>query len=189
MTDSTPMEITLADVSERLDRLGIEYMVTGSFAMGMFSTARTTFDLDIVIEIEAGDADRIADEFAGEYYIDPVSVRNAVSSRSMFNIIHNETVVKVDCIVLKPDPLETDKFHRRVLIKMCDRPFWFTTKEDLIVSKLQWARNTHSEMQFRDIRNLLETGVDEAFIMDLVERSRLRDAWKAFEEWKTQAEK
>lgn len=51
------------------------------------------------------------DEFAGEYYIDPVSVRNAVSSRSMFNIIHNRTVVKVDCIVLKRDPLETKSLN------------------------------------------------------------------------------
>jgi len=34
---------------------------------------------------------------------------------------------------------------------------WFITAEDLILAKLLWALDSHSEMQIKDIRNLLAT--------------------------------
>jgi len=56
MIESNEMLATLKDVAERLDDLGIEYMVTGSFAMSSYATARTTMDIDIVLEINSADA-------------------------------------------------------------------------------------------------------------------------------------
>ena len=46
MVESNEMLVTLKDVAERLNDLGIEYMVTGSFAMSAYATARTTLDID-----------------------------------------------------------------------------------------------------------------------------------------------
>jgi len=41
----------LKDFVSRVDALGISYMVTGSLAMSVYITARTTMDIDVVIEI------------------------------------------------------------------------------------------------------------------------------------------
>ena len=58
MIDTNEMVATLKDVTKRLGELGIEYMVTGSFAMSSYTTARTTLDIDVILEIAGPDAQR-----------------------------------------------------------------------------------------------------------------------------------
>jgi hypothetical protein len=41
---------------------------------------------------------------------------------------------------------------------------WIVAKEDLILSKLVWARPSASELQLRDVRALLASGADEAYL-------------------------
>lgn len=189
MIDSNEMVATLKDVTNRLSELGIEYMVTGSFAMSSYTTARTTLDIDVILEISGADADRFQRAFEGDYYVDATSIRRAVDRRSMFNIISNSTLVKIDCIVRKPTEFERKKFERRRRAAIGGVEFWLISKEDLIVSKLEWAKETYSELQFRDIRNLIESGADEVPIQNAIADLGLEETWKAFEEWKTQAPK
>lgn len=56
MSGTNEMLATLGDVIGRLDDLKIPYMVTGSFAMSTYITARTTLDIDVVIEIGGVDS-------------------------------------------------------------------------------------------------------------------------------------
>ena len=55
------------------------------------------------------------------------------------------------------------EFDRRQKIQILDFATWIVSKEDLIISKLFWAKDSHSELQLRDVKNLLATGFD-AFI-------------------------
>ncbi len=189
MIEQNEMVSTLIDVAERLDGLGIKYMVTGSFAMASYVTARTTMDIDIVLEIKASDASRFEQKFIGDYYVDVLSIVRAYEHQSMFNIINNTTLVKVDCILKKQDAFEIEKFERRQSSEIGGLKFWVIGKEDLILSKLRWAQNTHSERQFEDIRNLLESGADDSFLSAHIDRIGLKDVWMAFEEWKIRVEK
>ncbi|MDM7921920.1 MAG: nucleotidyltransferase [Pyrinomonadaceae bacterium] len=189
MIDTNEMVATLKDVTTRLGELGIEYMVTGAFAMSGHTTGRMTLDIDVVIEIKAGDAGRFEEKFAEDYYVDAISIRRAVNRGAMFNIINNETLVKIDCIIKKDSTLETEKFARRKRSQIGGVEFWVISKEDLIVSKLEWARGTHSELQFRDIRNLIESGADAALIRKAIIEAGLEETWEAFEKWKIQAAK
>ena len=43
---------------------------------------------------------------------------------------------------------------------------WITSREDLILSKLVWARDTGSEMQLRDVRTLIDEPVDWLYLKD-----------------------
>lgn len=189
MIEQNEMVATLVDVSERLNRLGIDYMVTGSFAMATYVPARTTIDIDMVLEITAADAQRFEREFAGDYYVTSSSIRRAAERESMFNIISNSTFVKVDCIVRKRNAFEIDKFDRRQRSKIGSTKFWVICKEDLILSKLSWAANSHSERQFEDIQRLLESGADQEFLRGMISELHLADVWKALGEWKTRAAK
>jgi hypothetical protein len=189
MIETNEMVATLKDVTLRLSDLGIEYMVTGSFAMSVYTTARTTMDIDVILEISDSDAERFERRFVGDYYVDASSIRRAKYHGSMFNIINNDTLVKIDCIIKKQTSFEAEKFKRRKRSKTGGVEFWVISKEDLIVSKLEWAKGTHSEIQFRDIRNLIETGANESFIRNAIVELGLEDAWDAFKKWKTQAKR
>lgn len=180
---------TLEDAIGRVQDLGIEYMITGSVAMSAYATARTTMDIDVIIELRALDAARFESKFIDDYYVDAASIEDARARQSMFNVFNLRTGVKVDFIIRKQNVLEVEKFGRRRHSKIGNNDYWVINKEDLILSKLNWAKDSHSEMQFRDIRNLLESGADEGFIMRTIARHGLSEVWNTFNEWKIRIEK
>jgi hypothetical protein len=187
----TPLSMTetLKDFVSRVDELGINYMVTGSLAMSVYITARMTMDIDVVIEIRPTDAERFAEQFVDSYYVNPNSIRRSIDDQSMFNIVNQLYGVKIDCIPRKDDEFSRERFRRRVMASIDDVRFWAITKEDLVLAKLIWASESHSEVQFRDISNLVDSGYDLGYVNYWSERLYLGDTWKALSEWKTQAAK
>ena len=87
----------------------------------------------------------------------------------------------------KRDRFELEKFSRRQSAEVGGVEFWVIGKEDLILSKLKSASGSHSPKQFEDIERLLETGVDDRFLSDNIEKLDLREVWEAFGRWKIQA--
>lgn len=52
------------------------------------------------------------------------------------------------------------------------------SKEDLIISKLWWAKESDSELQRRDVRNLAGTGCDTEYIERWTKQLELHSLWK-----------
>jgi len=145
----------LKDVAAKLESAGIEYMMTGSMAMALYATPRMTRDIDIVIHISTADIGILIGIFRNDFYIEEESVRFAVSSHGMFNVIHNESIVKFDFIVRKDEDYRIEEFHRRKRIDVEGVPVWVVTPEDLMLSKLVWAKRSQSELQLRDVRQMM----------------------------------
>jgi hypothetical protein len=154
----------LRDVSQRLAAGGIEFMLTGSMAMNFYAQPRMTRDIDLVVKLAADQADLLISLFESDYYVDRRAVSSAIAHRSLFNLIHNETIIKFDCIVLKDQQYRQEEFARRQKIRLGDFETWIVTREDLILSKLYWARNSRSELQFRDVKNLLSPDCDMSYL-------------------------
>jgi len=152
------------DVSHRLNEAGIRFMITGSMAMNFYAQPRMTRDVDLVVELGAADVQRIIDCFAPDYHVSSAAVHDAISHESMFNLIHEESVIKVDFIIRKQSPYRLAEFERRQRIHIEDFVTWIVSKEDLIISKLDWARDTRSPQQLGDVRNLVATGCDVAYV-------------------------
>jgi hypothetical protein len=165
--DAGPMITELdviADISRRLELLGIHYMLTGSVAMNYYAEPRMTRDIDIVVEVTTTDAARLVQELSPDYYIDVDTVKEAVANESMFNILHLEGVIKVDCIIRKSSEYRGLEFNRRAKIKIGNASTYIVSKEDLILSKLYWARDSRSEMQIKDVKNLMQSGYDAEYL-------------------------
>ncbi len=73
----------------------------------------------------------------------------------MFNVIHNEAIVKVDFIVRKNSEYRKLEFSRRKYFDFEGMKIAIVSPEDLVISKLFWAKESHSEMQIKDIKNLM----------------------------------
>lgn len=145
-------------VCQKLEHANIPYMLTGSFAANFYAVPRMTRDIDIVVEIdEPSDASILMRLFQNEFYIDKTSIIEAMKTHGMFNIIHNGTVVKIDFIIRKDTPYRLTEFQRKNRVLFDGTPLWIVAPEDLIISKLFWTKDSLSEMQIRDIRNLLES--------------------------------
>ena len=176
---------TLRDFVDKVDALGISYMVTGSFAMSAYGEIRYTRDIDIVVRLSEGNALLMVNAFASDYYVSETSVRRAVQRRSMFNMIRQPFGEKIDCIVQKDSEFARTSFDRRQLVKVSTVEFWTTTKEDLIIAKLDWSRDSRSEMQIRDIANLTSNEYDSNYVQTWIDRLELSEIWNAVDLWKT----
>lgn len=161
----------LGDCAERLERLNIAYMLTGSMALAHYAIPRTTADIDIVIEISTADVDKFIEEFEPDYYVPHNRIRDAIARSKMFNILNQKTIIKVDCVVRKNEKFQIEAFSRRQRINYAGNfEVWIIGKEDLILSKLNWAKNTHSEMQMRDVASILRNDYDENYVEMWAER-------------------
>jgi hypothetical protein len=166
------------DVSARLEGAGIGYMLTGSMAMNYYAQPRMTRDIDVVVALRPADAALVVRLFSPDYYVSREAVDSSIAQQSMFNLIHNESVIKVDCIVRKQSEYRLTEFNRRQRIKIEDFETWIVSKEDLILSKLFWARDSHSELQLRDVRNLVSTGCDRDYIQQWTEELGVTSLWR-----------
>jgi hypothetical protein len=155
-------------VTERLDAAGFLYMVSGSVAMNFYAQPRMTRDVDIVVALQAQDAARFSSLFEADFYCDAEDVREAIAHRSLFNLVHLDKSVKIDVIVRKDSPYRREEFARRRRMSVENFALWVVSREDLVLSKLDWAKESHSELQLRDVRNLLSSVSD--LDMDYVDR-------------------
>ena len=158
-------------ITSRLDSIGVPYMMTGSMAMAIYSIPRMTRDIDLVVEVEPIDVDKIVNLFSEDCYIDRDSVVQAVDAHSTFNIIHNEWVIKADFIIRKNEEYRREEFSRRQKIVIDDTAIFVVSVEDLILSKLIWGKQSLSELQLNDVRQMISTV------------SKLD--WKYIEKWAT----
>lgn len=166
-------------VSERLDAQGLRYMLTGSFAMAFYATPRMTRDLDLVVEVGAGAIDSLVQAFTEDFYVDLDAARDAVSRGRLFNLMHLESAIKVDLIIRKDDEFRRLELEHRKRMDIAGFRTWVVSREDLILSKLVWARDADSELQRRDVRALWHPSVDREYLQRWAERLQVQDELEA----------
>jgi len=147
----------LKEVIGRLDAAKLPYMVTGSIAGNFYTIPRMTRDIDIVVELLERDVDRFILLFEKDFYLEPRTVRDAVMNQGMFNLIHDQFIIKIDFVVRKETPYRRREFSRRRKVTVEGQDIYFVAPEDLILSKLPWAKDSRSEIQLSDVRNLLDS--------------------------------
>ena len=154
-------------VISRLETAHIPYMLTGSVAANYYGVPRMTRDIDLVIEVSPHEAGRLTKLFRADFYIEPDAVERAANERLMFNAIHMTLIVKVDFIVRKDSEYRHEEFRRRRCVMIDGVATHIVAPEDLIISKLDWARDTRSEVQMTDVRNLLDAvpDLDHEYLM------------------------
>lgn len=168
-------ESVLKDVTERFEKLKIPYMLSGSMAMVSYAMMRMTNDIDIVIEAKSEDAEKIIKEFEPDYYVPQNRVKDAIYRGNMFNLLHQEKIVKIDCVLRKDDEFQILAFSNRKKIKFTDFDIWTISREDLILSKLNWAKKSRSEMQMRDVASIIRNGYDKEYVEVWAEKLGVKD--------------
>lgn len=153
-------------ISDRLETAGIPFMLTGSFALGYYATPRMTRDLDFVVALVVNQVDKVVDLFSPDFYVDEDAARDAIKSQRMFNLMHFASGIKVDLIVRKDAEYRQVEFARRKPVRLGGISTWIASREDLILSKLVWARDAQSELQKRDVRTLLDESVEWSYVRE-----------------------
>jgi len=149
----------LKRVVAELERLSIEYMVTGSHASSLQGAPRSTHDVDFVIAMPGSATVDLARAFPPpEFYLDEQSIRDALNGLGQFNLIHVNEGDKVGFWLLTDDPYDQVRFDRRRVVTIDGMAVAVSTPEDTILQKLRWATTGggFSEKQFKDALSVYE---------------------------------
>lgn len=157
------MEITnpgqvLIGVSRILDKLNIPYLVTGGVAVLLWGRPRFTADIDLVVELPAIKADALKVallELSEGGYVDKEAMLDAIQHKGEFNFIDGETGIKVDFWISKEDAFNKSRMGRRIPKTIMEQVIFFSSPEDLILSKLQWRAKSRSTRHTEDIQSIL----------------------------------
>src|SRR5258706_15819354 len=109
-----------------------------------------TRDIDLVIALEATEAEQLIGALGAEYHADVGAITEAIRGARPWNIIHLPSVVKIDLIPRKDTHYRRAEFERRRLVELAGAQLWIVGVEDLKLSKLEWSRESRSEHQRLD---------------------------------------
>lgn len=156
-----PLEVTLK-VTDVFESLGVRYLIAGSLASTLYGMVRTTQDSDIVAEMRPKHVHAFVSALQGEFYIDEEMIAESIQRNSSFNIIHRETMFKVDVFIPHPRPFlqaQLDRAQRQTFSLATEMSARFASPEDTILAKLEWYRmgGEVSDRQWRDILGVLKT--------------------------------
>lgn len=152
----------LNPVVRAFQELGITYHIGGSVASSAYGIARATLDVDLVADLPEQRIGPLVQRLQEAFYVDEDRVRDAVRRRSSFNIIHLESMIKVDVFVLKGRPYDRVAFARGRMECIDEaqpgQEYKIASPEDVIISKLDWSRQGEgvSERQWNDVLGILK---------------------------------
>ena len=179
----------LVYVAELLERLEIPYHVGGSVASSAHGMYRASADIDFVIDPTSDQLEALARAMEPGFYVNRTAMTEALSSRSTFNAIHDETSFKIDFFIKGAAPFDAEELRRSIRQAIGDEQghaVLLKSPEDTVLRKLEWFRRGGevSERQWQDVLSVLAASsgqLDETYlarwsrelgIADLLDRAR-----------------
>lgn len=172
-------------VAEFFESQGIPYRVVGAMASMAYGEPRFTNDVDMVAELKLENVAALCAAFPPpDYYVSEQAVREAVTRRFQFNILHPASGLKVDVIV-PPDTEFARSEARRIkrITSEGEYSAWFSSPEDVLLNKLLFYRlgGGVSDKHLRDIvgmMKVLQEKLDRSYIADWASKLGVTAEWQ-----------
>lgn len=136
-----------------LETYKIPYMITGAWSSIFYGRPRASHDIDFVVEIPREDVGRVVKSLKAlpdEFLVQQESIMVAVSEKSMFNILHLPTQLKLDFWILTGGEFDQSRFKRKKKVKILGQLMEMATAEDTILQKLIWYKMGEIEKHLID---------------------------------------
>lgn len=157
-----------------LEAEGINYMIVGGFAVSFHNRARTTNDIDLILQIYPRHIKLILKHFP-EWQGFEQSFMESLKRGMLFNITDFETGIRYDFMSYQDSDYNWTAFERREAVNFFDTKCYICSKEDLIISKLKWYNITPSDKQLEDLKFLLlDKGLDMNYITVWVKKLNIK---------------
>lgn len=142
----------------------IPYMITGAWSAIYYGRPRASHDIDFVVELGSQDLARaiyVFEKLPQTFFVQTESIKEAIDEKSMFNVIHLPSSLKLDFWILTDESFDKVRFARRKKVRILDQLMEMASAEDTIIQKLRWYKMGKIEKHL----------VDAAFVYQLQRKS------------------
>lgn len=171
------LALFLAEIVDKFEAAGVEYMIGGSVASSIYGEPRTTRDVDIVIAVDDTSLRELFQRFDRDLvYIDEPTHDQPIRAGQMFNLLDLRGGWKVDLVVRKNRPFSVVEFGRRQQLNVLGVTAWVASVEDVILTKLEWAALSGSSRQIDDVRGIVAVqgeALDVAYLRNWADQLQL----------------
>ncbi len=158
------------------------YALTGSMASSLLGVFRATSDADIVADLKTQHTADFLKALGGAWYAEESVISNAVQRKRSFNIIHLDTMVKVDVFAVLDRPHDRMAFSRKRKLPYFGSDIhevWCCAPEDIVLHKIRWyaSGGRVSERQWQDAIGVLRVqneALDVAYLNHWAEQLGLK---------------
>lgn len=144
-------------------------MITGAWSAIFYGRPRASQDIDFVVELGSGNVQKVLD---------------AVNRKSMFNVLHLPTMLKLDFWILTDEEFDKSRFKRRKKVKILNSFIEMATAEDTIVQKLRWYKMGGIEKHLIDaafVYQIQKTNLDKKYLGFWVKKLKLERYYRKLE--------
>jgi hypothetical protein len=187
MPSSSTAANLFAIFTDRLEQIGVRYMITGSVAGMLYGEPRLTHDVDLVLELATdAQAEALVGAFPEQdFYCAPLEVvliEARRAQRGHFNIIHHDTGFRADVYLAGRDALHQQALQHRRVLQIEGAQMQVAPPEYVIVRKLEYYREGGSSKHLDDIRGMLRVSnekIDRASLEEMISSRGLSAEWAA----------
>jgi len=163
----------LTPLVEAFDRLGLAYYIGGSVSSSLHGMARQSQDVDVIADIRPDQVRALVQALQSDYHVDEQAWQTAIRHGQLYNVIHMNTMLKVDLIPLK-------RRAQPHLLEAGTRPVRIASAEDAVLTKLEWFEmgGRSSGRQWKDILGIMRrqgAALDLAYLRHWADTLRVRD--------------
>jgi hypothetical protein len=176
--NSTDLVLRLIDA---FDRVGVSYMLVGSYSSNYYGRPRSTKDADFVVQIDASQFSAVCAALGAEFKVDPQMSFESVTMTMRYIIEHPETAFKIELFLLSADPHDNARFSRKTNVDFEGRQAWLPSVEDVIVTKLRWSKGGRRAKDVEDVKNVLSlrsASIDLAYIRQWADQHGTRELFE-----------
>ena len=168
-------------VADALEKLGVQYVVCGSLASSAHGMVRTTMDTDLIADLRQEHVLTLVELLKDGFYIDDEMIRSAIQHHQSFNVIHLESMFKVDIFIPKQRLFDRNQLSRRQETQWGEEQvsLFILSPEDIVLAKLEWYRmgGEISDQQWRDIQGvlLIQQELDQQYMRQMADQLEVVD--------------
>ena len=150
MSDHLPY---LKRVAKALEASAVPHVLVGSMSSNVHGFARSTKDIDLVVQTDRNGLERLFESLREWFDLDPQASFETVTGTLRQILTAKDRLFKVEVFQVSSDPHDQQRFQRRLTIRYpsLDATVSILTAEDVIVTKLRWARSKDLD----DVRDVI----------------------------------
>lgn len=178
----------LKDITHFLNLQKIPYMITGSWSSIYYGRPRASHDIDFVVELPIENIERIIRVFSKlpeTFMLQLETIKEAIENKSLFQVVHLPTTLKVDFWVLTDRGFDIARFMRRKKVKLFNQFMEMSTPEDTVIQKLIWYKKGGIEKHLVDAAFVLQIqgkNLDKEYLNGWLKKLKLEKYYKEMKE-------